>query len=230
MGIRLLAGGVAAAAAALVFGSAAAAHETPQAGYDAVLKEQHHGVLATSTAFGKDCGEFGGSVGAGKEGWVFNVPSGQWDQAVGLKVVFTPAGGGADVTILIKTDSPDKDTYPQGFGPKANPHNAWVQVPAGWTLKDADGKTLGKKTLFLVTHTCLKAVSETPKPSQSPTPSVSATPPASTPTPPATPDEGGDLPKTGFPVTGFVVAGLALLAGGAALLFVRRRRELPSEV
>lgn len=224
MRIRHLAGGAAVAVAALAFGSPAVAHVTPAAGYDAVLKEQHHNVLATSAAFGKECGEFGGSVAAGKEGWVFNVPGGQWSQGTGLKIVFTNLAE-ADVTVLIKTDSPDKDAYPQGFGPAANPHNAWVQVPAGWKLKDGDGNTVAEQTEFLVTHTCLATSTGTPSPDPTPDPSEEPDPSAS-----VTPTPGGDLPKTGFPVAGFVVTGMVLLAGGAALMMVRRRRDLPEEV
>lgn len=219
MRIALAIGAV--AVAVLGFGSPAVAHPTPTAPYNAVLHDPHHNTQADD--FENKCDEWDGSVPAGKEGWAFNSQNDKWDQAVGLKVTFSTPGG--DVIILIKTASPDAATYPQGFAPAANPNKAIVLVPAGWTLKDAEGafvdevgKTEG--TTFVVTHTCAGTPSsESPSPSPSTSESESSSPSASTSTDPG-------LPRTGTKITGIVLSGLGAVAvGGAILLVLRRRRD-----
>src|SRR5262245_24919128 len=209
---------------------AASAHDTPTAPYDVTLATAHHNVLATSTAFSHDCTDFGGAV-AGKDGWVFNIPSDEWDQTIGLSIIFSTPGG--DVTILIKTGSPDAATYPQSFIPAANPHNATLLVPQGWTLKDGEGKSIGDQdTKFVVTHTCPGTPGESPSPSTSvstsasASESTSASASSSQSTDPGSPSQSTPpLPRTGTAIISIALSGLVAIGAGAAILFVLRRRR-----
>jgi LPXTG-motif cell wall-anchored protein len=67
--------------------------------------------------------------------------------------------------------------------------------------------------------------SESPSPSSSPSASSSPTAEPSSPGT-STSTSGGSLPVTGTAITGIVIAGVALIGGGAALLFLRRRRDV----
>jgi LPXTG-motif cell wall-anchored protein len=70
--------------------------------------------------------------------------------------------------------------------------------------------------------------SESPGPSGSVSPGPSGSTTVGTPSP-ATSTDPGRLPTTGMALTGIIAAGVALVAGGTALLFVRRRRTAAGE-
>jgi hypothetical protein len=218
----------------------AQAHDTPTAPYDAVLHQPHHNTKAK--VFERGCDEIGNLAAADKDGWVFNIAPDEFDTAIGMWAKFDTGNG--QVTTYIK-DS-DNDAYPHGFANATNKHLAWVVVPAGWTLLDAEGKSTGDKNVdrIVVTHTCAGSGGNTPSPfpSESPSASPSASPGTGTPTPggetptPGTSTDvspspsGPSLPVTGAALTGYIAAGLTLVGGGVGtLLLVRRRRGLPTE-
>jgi LPXTG-motif cell wall-anchored protein len=178
-------------------------------------------VPTTASAFEQGC-DFGDGPYADKDVWVFVLPGNTAD-FVSVTATFGPNGkltipadGGAIVD--------DKGTS-----------KAWITTPAGWTLTAATAVITGTDTQFNLTHTCAASGSSTPTPGTgTPGPTASATPGptasgTATPGPGATPSAGtggsGGLPVTGSAVTGMVLTGGALVAGGVALLTLRRRRN-----
>lgn len=229
-----------------LFALPAQAHEAPTAPYDAVLHHAHHNTKAK--IFERGCTEIGNLAAADKDGWVFNIAPDEFDTTIGMWAKFDTGSG--QVTTNIKDG--DADTYPHGFANATNKHLAWVVVPAGWTLLDAEAKSVGSKDVdrIVVTHTCAGEGGNTPSPFPSQSPSSTPTPGTPTPGTPTpgtsespgtseTPGVPGDspspsepgLPVTGAAVTVFASVGLALVVGGAGTIFlVRRRRDLPTEV
>jgi LPXTG-motif cell wall-anchored protein len=174
----------------------------------------------------------GGGPFTDRDVWVFVLPgnhdkvgdfvsvTAQFDGNATLNI---PADGGAIIT--------DKGTS-----------KAWIAVPAGWTLTDASAVITGTADKFNLTHTCPASgggqtatptppASEPPSTPGSPSPSgtVSESPSGTVSESPGGGSAGADgdsLPVTGAAVTSMVVIGVALVAGGIALLVVRRRRDL----
>jgi LPXTG-motif cell wall-anchored protein len=181
--------------------------------------------------------------GGGSDGWVFVLPANDAD-FVSLSLKFRDTGG-TEVTIAVPNAA---DSYPDGIATNGT-SKAWVVVPAGWTLLDGTAVVDNDKTKaddFNLTHTCpgtpgtpstspststspsgstSASPDESGSPSSSPSGSVEASvPPTVTPAPSTPGGGGGSLPVTGVAITGTVVTGGALVAAGAALLAVRRRR------
>jgi LPXTG-motif cell wall-anchored protein len=104
-----------------------------------------------------------------------------------------------------------------------------VTTAAGWTLTGASAEVSGDtKDFFNLTGTCAATGTKTPSPPPT-TPSGGGS--SSTHGSPGGGSSstggstGGTLPVTGVAVTGFVIAGLVLIGGGAALLYARRRMD-----
>ncbi|MFD0596005.1 hypothetical protein ACFQZ4_30050 [Catellatospora coxensis] len=115
-----------------------------------MLHHAHHNTKAK--IFTRGCTEIGNLAAADKDGWVFNIAPDEFDTTIGMWAKFDTPGG--PVTTYIKDG--DADAYPHGFANATNKHLAWVVVPAGWTLLDAEGKSVGSKNVdrIVVTHTC----------------------------------------------------------------------------
>ncbi|MGN9909646.1 LPXTG cell wall anchor domain-containing protein [Phytohabitans sp. LJ34] len=163
--------------------------------------------------------DFGGGPFADKDVWVFVLP-GNKGEFVSVTAVF-----GANGSLTIPTDGgaivDDKGTS-----------KAWITTPAGWTLTGATAVISGTADKFNLTHTCPAGggnggETPTPTPSQSESPSTTspATPGGSVSGTPGAGAGGGSLPVTGGAVLATAVLGVALVAGGAALLALRRRKE-----
>jgi hypothetical protein len=233
----------AAAAVLLLGGTAAAAVTLP-------LHAAHRNT--TAAGFGThSCDQIpAGLQGGSSDGFVFVLP-GNDASFVSLSLSFRNTGGS---TVPITIPNP-ADAYPDGITTNGT-SKAWVVVPAGWTLLDGSAVVDNNETKaddFNLTHTCVGTPSS-PSPSKSPStsPSTSASPSASaspstsvsgtpesstlpsvtaTPSPAtSTPGGGGSLPVTGVALSGTLLTGVALVAGGAALLAVRRRRLTPAFV
>jgi LPXTG-motif cell wall-anchored protein len=175
-------------------------------------------VPTTAEDHGNHGCDFGGGPFADKDVWVFVLPGNQ--DATGDFVSVT-AVFGANGTLTIPDDGgaivTDKGTS-----------KAWITTPAGWTLTGATAVITGTADKFNLTHTCPAGggSDETPTPvpsepasSSTPTPgeSVSGTPGAGA--------GGGGLPVTGAATLTTGLLGAALVAGGIALLAVRRRKQ-----
>lgn len=182
-------------------------------------------VPATAAKYQQDCDpNFGGGPHAGKDVWVFVLP-------------------GNDGEFVSVTATFDKGTVniPDDGGAIVNDKGAskaWIATPAGWKLLDASATITGTAKKFNLTHTCAAKGgpgTSSPTPSTSPGGSSSPTPGTSTSSAPAggaSPTGGagsggsGGLPVTGAGVTGVALFGGALVAAGAALLVLRRRRDV----
>jgi hypothetical protein len=235
-----------AAAAVLLSGGTAAASTTLP------LHAAHRNTTAATFAT-HSCDQIPPALrGGASDGFVFVLPANDAN-FVSLALSFRDTGG-ATVTVAVPNPA---DAYPDGITTNGT-SKAWVVVPAGWTLLDGtavvdNGAT--KADDFNLTHTCAgTGPSASPSPSKSPSPSASsvtsipaspsvpATPSASrsatpegssAPSPSATvvvPPGGGSLPITGVAVTGTIGTGAVLVAAGAALLTIRRRRRRPTFV
>jgi LPXTG-motif cell wall-anchored protein len=185
-------------------------------------------VPTTAKAFGgHDC-DFGGGPFADKDVWIFVLPGNAGD------FVSITADFGANGTVTIT-----RAANPGNFDTPGTP-KAFLVEPAGFTLVGASAVVTdaATKTFFNLTGTCAATGTKTP----TPTP----TPPTTTTTAPGggggssssstthgggggssstAGSNGGTLPVTGVAVTGFVIAGLVLIGGGAALLYARRRMD-----
>jgi hypothetical protein len=155
-----------------------------------------------ATDFEKSCAQVPGGAVAGKDGWVFVLPDNK-NEFVSLHLTFF--NGTNNVTVDIPGSS-----YPNGIVTNGA-DKAYVILPAGWKLVDGTAVVTGGD-FFNVTHTCV----------------YSTTPPTTRTTTPATPSTSAStpgLPVTGTALGGLIVTSLALIAGGAVLLVLRRRRD-----
>ncbi len=208
---RVVIAASAAGVLAIAGATSAQAHDTPTPPYDAVLQNSHHNKLATDFTDGcKDVDDAGIDHAQNEDVWVFNTPSDEFDPAIGVKAQFRRLDNTV-VTELIPGSS-----FDNGFGNSpSHTHLAWIVLPAGWTLVDAEGKTKGDQTRFVVTHTCPGTATTRP-----PTPGDSQSSGG------GGGGGGGSLPVTGVAVGTMAVLGVGLLAAGVALLMVRRRRDV----
>jgi LPXTG-motif cell wall-anchored protein len=172
-----------------------------------------------------------GDLAGDQDGWHFLLPAASGDAFESLSLTFDTPGGQVDVLV----DSTDENAPSMGAGWSGylDGRHGWLVTDAGWTLTAgaATATNPGKRSFFNLSHTCPGEPGDgNGKPTPTPTPSPSA------------PGENGDggengdngedgddedeLPVTGMQVGGLAVFGAGLLAAGAALLAVRRRRNL----
>jgi len=106
--------------------------------------------------------------------------------------------------------------------------HAYLIADAGWKLLEGSAVVTNvdeQSEFFNLSHTC----AGTPDTSESPSPSPSrSTPgdPSPDPSVSTSPSSGGNLPRTGTATGAIVIGGIALVAGGVALLAIRRRRDM----
>ncbi|MEV0131596.1 LPXTG cell wall anchor domain-containing protein [Dactylosporangium sp. NPDC050688] len=230
---RILVPAGAAVAAVLAAAPAAASVTLP-------LHSAHRG--ATASGFStQSCDQIPTQYrGAGSDGFVFVLPGNDAD-FVSLTLKFQPVAGGEVIVHIADAADP----YPDGIVNDKGTSKAWVVVPAGWKLLDGSAVVDNDATKaddFNLTHTCPGGSTASPSPSPSPTasasPSASPSPSGSgsvegssaVPSGTVTPTPGGSLPVTGVALTSMTMTAVALIAGGVALLMVRRRREVPTFV
>lgn len=179
----------------------AVAHETPAAGFNAVLHGAHHDRVATDGGW-PDCANVVGDAGdaadelvkPGFDVWVFNAQSHSFDPAPAgelAKLRFTDPDGG-EVVVTVPGGAGNPSGFAWWVGPAANPNKLAVSVPQGWTLADGDflvQQGPGGPLRVVVTHTCPDQGEGTP------------TTPPTTPTTPTTPPTTPTTPPTGSPTT-----------------------------
>jgi LPXTG-motif cell wall-anchored protein len=223
---------LAAAAAGVLLVASPAAADT-----DLTLNPDHQD--ETAAGFTQDCtAPFSSNM--TEDGWHFLWPKG--GDFTSLTATFTNGGAPFNVTVTstdVNNQSGNGTTwhgYIDDTGSGDFKH-VYLFTQPGWTLVDAtgtgvDGETTGDNlTQFNLSHTCAaKTSTPSPSPSASPSPTTSASPATSGSTDPGTPTTPSDdrLPTTGVALTGLVAAGIGLIAGGATLLFLRRRRDQPT--
>ena len=199
--------------------------------------------------------ELGGGPYAGKDVWVFNLPSvgGESGSFTSITAYFDTDGNGTvDKTVVIEAGSADDTDGIVDDIVTAGHSKAYAITPAGWTLIDATAVVTGDNTKFVLTHTCPGSSSPTTTPTSAPT-SAPTTMPTTTPTsapttmPTTAPTTGATSPSSpapssstggvgnegenggGLPVTGAAASTAAAvglgLIGGGAALMIRRRRR-----
>lgn len=163
------------------------------------------------------------------DGWHFVLPGG--GTFVSLTLKFHTDGGDVTAVITGTEGAPSSGTGWEGYLDNAGDadKHAYVFTDAGWELFEGTASVTdeGRQGFFNLSHTCAGTPDDGNEPTPSPTPTPTPTSPVDDPTPtPTGSTPGGNLPKTGFPVSGFVIVGAVLLVSGAALLALRRRREI----
>lgn len=172
---------------------------------------------------------------AGEDGWHFVLPEGDGN-FIKLTLTFKDLGGN---TVVVVIPDPDDSPYKNDmYGAGSSEKHAYLFTPAGWTLTAGSAEISGGATFFNLSHACggtpaSPSASPSTKPSTSTTPSAGTTPSSGTSgSPGVTPSPSEpSLPVTGTALTGIITAGVLLVAAGVGtLFFVRRRRDLPTEV
>lgn len=248
MGKRMFARlGVAAAAGALALALASAGPALAN-GHVATIDINDDHVPTTAADFAdrpgqeSDCSdEAFGDIESGEDGWHFILPDHSGDDFVELRLTFSTPDGAVTVTID-QVDPPGSSDPVEGWrgahitaaGQSGMFIHAWLITPEGWTLEDAEADVTGdasgpggKDPFFNLSHVCL-GDEEPGNGNGTPTPTTT---PTTTTTPGDGNGGGGDepeLPVTGMQVGGLALLGAGLLAGGIAMMAVRRRRSLAS--
>jgi LPXTG-motif cell wall-anchored protein len=201
---------------------------------------QLHQSQVTAGAFQQECNdEKFATKPTDHDGWHFVLPGGGGD-FVHLSLHFTDRNGD-DVTVTVPQAG---DPYPDFFSTASGQvKHAYLFTPAGWTLQTGSATITGTGNKFVLSHTCAGTTQpstppdtpEDPDATQSPgapqPPGASVSPvPSVSPGAPGdgggNPGEGGGLPITGAAAGTIALVGLALVGGGAALMFIRRRRNI----
>jgi LPXTG-motif cell wall-anchored protein len=223
---------VAAAAASLAFAAPALAVMTIP------LNPDHAGTTAAD--FGEqDCDDENfADLPEGFDGWHFVLPTGD-SEFVELTLTFDTGSGEVDITIPDATDE-FTDFFREAGG---QVKHAYLFTPAGWTLVDGSAVIDGSATFFNLSHVCA-GVPTSPTPTETPSPTPTTESPSPTPTGTGTPSEsptgtetptspsvsptpsGPGLPVTGAAATTMALTGVGLIGGGAALVWLRRRRDI----
>lgn len=164
--------------------------------------------------------DFGGGPYADQDVWVFVLP-GKHDKVGDFESVTAVFGANGSLTI---PDDGGAIVTDKGTS------KAWITTPAGWTLTGASAVVTGTAEKFNLTHTCPAGGGggQTPTPTGSASPSTSTSGSTSASASGASgggSGGGGSLPVTGAATMTTAVVGTALVAGGVALLAVRRRRQ-----
>jgi LPXTG-motif cell wall-anchored protein len=200
------------------------------------LKEAHEGSTAKNFEK-KDCTAPFNNLPANKDGWHFVLDGN--DDFVEVRLVFNP--GSVAVTIN-KTLAQGGNSGPGWSGYLAEAGGAMKHVylitDAGWTLVSGEATisyTGDKPADFQLSHTCAGTPTTTTATTTTKTTTTTTTTTTTktttttngttTSTPGTSTTDDGDLPVTGAGLGGLIAAGLILTAGGAALIFARRRRD-----
>jgi len=225
---RLFATVAAATAAGLAFASPAVAGTTIE------INKAH--VPTTAADFSKDNEEKENCTGplAGladnKDGWHF-VTKGQ-ASFTSLKLKFHTSGDDVEVNITSTVQAtPSTGSGWSGYIDNAGSaeKHAYLVTNAGWELFEGSAvvENPGDHTDFNLSHVCPGTPDEDNNPSPSPSPSKSNETPSPDPSVSVSPSGGGgNLPRTGTATGAIVIGGIALVAGGVALLAIRRRRDM----
>jgi LPXTG-motif cell wall-anchored protein len=246
---------IAAAATAVVLGTGLMLSSTAAAAVisniDITLNPAHKN--QTAEGFGKhECTGPLAALPDGKDGWHFILPSATGEDFVSASLDFKDT---ADAPVPVAVDNVAPGTTDTGPGWSAffddTGAGAWkhlyVITDAGWTLVDGDGVATRdsekantyNKTTFNLSHTC--PADEPPCTSNcgpptcdpeidecNPGTETTTTTTTTTTTATTTTTKPG-LAVTGASLTGLVAVGVAMIAGGTALLFLRRRRSAAGE-
>lgn len=175
------------------------------------------------------------------DGWHFVLPdAGGADNFVSLTLTFDTPGG--EVVAVIDERNPQGATDPavsSGTGwygyiiatGSGDYRHAYVFTDAGWTLTAGEA-VIEEDTefgAFNLSHVCAGTPGTPPPSSPPPSEPPASEPPASEPPASEPPEEKDDdepeLPITGLQTGGLVALGVGLLAAGAAMMVVRRRRN-----
>jgi LPXTG-motif cell wall-anchored protein len=152
-----------------------------------------------------------------QDGWHFVATSGSF---VSISLTFqTDPDDASQTTDRAGTPEAPGDFIFEDSGPNQN-HHATIFTPAGWLLVDASA-VLDGANFFVLSNSCPGTPGDDPgeeeDPKEEEDPREEEEP---------VEEEDPELPVTGAQLGGLLVLAGGLLAAGAAMLFVRRRRNL----
>jgi len=196
------------------------------------IKSDH--LSKTAAGFdGKTCTGPFDDLTLAKDGWHFVLPHASGEDFVSLTLSFTSPAGTVPVTITgtqaAPSTGPGWSGYVDNAGNSETDKHAYLFADAGWTLMTGSALVNNgvQDATFNLSHTCA-GVPATPSTNPTTAPPTTPVPDPTTPDPQtsASSTPGGNLPKTGYPLTGVVLSGLVMVAAGAGLLALRRRRDI----
>jgi LPXTG-motif cell wall-anchored protein len=164
-----------------------------------------------------------------EDGWLFVLPGTYSDSGDFITLTAKFSTDADDSTIEQTVNVPSDGTFLNGGSATSK---AIIHTAPGWKLITASATITGTASFFNLSHTCAAGGESTPTPGPTTPPATTKPPrtttdPGTTTVPVTTTSHGGDggLPVTGTAVGGLVLAGLALIGGGTALMVMRRRRD-----